>query len=66
MRSVPRYGQLHEGIAMKKHKILAIIIGVLVSFCLGIWFVREMRIDSCLDRGGRWNSEIAICEGATE
>lgn len=63
---VPRYGQLHEGIAMKKNKTLTIIIGLLTIFCLGIWLAREMRIDSCLDRGGRWNNEIAICEGATE
>jgi hypothetical protein len=51
---------------MKKHKFCRALFFLTMIFCLGIWFAREMRIDSCLDRGGRWNNEIAICEDATE
>lgn len=32
----------------------------------GLWFQRELSIDSCLDRGGRWNYEADVCEGASE
>ncbi|MET0859029.1 MAG: hypothetical protein ABWY27_19940 [Telluria sp.] len=51
---------------MKKSKILAFVLGVLVISGIGIWVVREMRVDSCLDRGGRWNAGNSACEGATE
>ena len=32
----------------------------------GFWLRSEIRIDSCLDRGGRWDEAKRMCEGATE
>ncbi|CAN7436379.1 hypothetical protein LJR129_002829 [Acidovorax sp. LjRoot129] len=32
----------------------------------GIWFVREMSIDRCLDRGGAWDYNQARCDMATK
>jgi hypothetical protein len=40
--------------------ILAFVVGV------GIWLAHELRIDSCLDRGGRWDFGRGMCEGARE
>lgn len=37
-----------------------------VVIAVGMWIKREVSIDSCLDRGGRWNYEAAVCEGASE
>jgi hypothetical protein len=51
---------------MNKSRIIVLILGLLVSAGLGTWVAHEMRVDSCLDRGGRWNTEGAKCEGATE
>lgn len=33
---------------------------------LGLWLRNEVRMDSCLDRGGKWDSHQETCEGATE
>jgi hypothetical protein len=51
---------------MKTQKILlgAFVLALLVS--VGLWLRNEVRIDSCLDRGGRWDQEQQMCEGATE
>lgn len=51
---------------MKTRKILfgAFVLALLVAG--GLWLRNEMQIDSCLDRGGRWDQERQICEGATE
>ena len=43
-----------------------LVLLVVVLIAAGMWATRELSIDSCLDRGGRWNYEIAACEGATE
>lgn len=42
---------------------------VLVAIALiaaGLRVKRELSIDSCLDRGGRWHHDVAACEGASE
>lgn len=44
--------------------LVAVLAAVLIT--AGIWVKRELSIDSCLDRGGRWNDETAACEGALE
>lgn len=44
--------------------VLLLLAAVLIA--AGIWIKREASIDSCLDRGGRWNYEVAACEGAAE
>jgi hypothetical protein len=43
---------------------LVLLAAVLIA--AGLWGKRELSIDSCLDRGGRWNYEVAACEGASE
>ena len=40
------------------------LIGVLVGMALGIWFARYVEADSCVDRGGIWNGDTAICDPA--
>jgi len=51
---------------MKTRKILlgASVLALLIA--AGVWLRNEVRIDSCLDRGGRWDIERQMCEGATE
>jgi hypothetical protein len=45
---------------MKKIYIsVALLIVVLLT---GIWFKGQLKIDSCLDLGGRWNYEKKECE----
>lgn len=44
--------------------LLAGLVAALIA--AGLWVKRELSIDSCLDRGGRWNYELVTCEGATE
>jgi hypothetical protein len=31
---------------------------------LALWFHHEIRVDSCLDRGGRWDHGRRACDGA--
>lgn len=50
---------------MKKRNIIIIIsvLGLISITIFGInWIIKFYKIDSCLDRGGRWNSEINKCE----
>lgn len=47
----------------KKLIIAGLIIGVIIALILGtIRIKRFFQIDSCLDRGGRWNYELNVCE----
>jgi len=50
---------------MKTRNILpgAFVLALLVA--VGLWLQNEVRIDSCLDRGGRWDEERRMCEEAT-
>jgi len=50
---------------MKIRKILlgALVLALLVA--VGLWVQNEVQVDSCLDRGGRWDQERQMCEGAT-
>lgn len=50
---------------MKRNKLIigVSIIGLLtITFLLAKWTERFFQIDSCLDRGGRWNYELNKCE----
>ena len=51
---------------MKRSTVVKLVIAIAVFVALVMWLRQELRIDSCLDRGGRWNSELLICEGASE
>jgi hypothetical protein len=49
----------------KKQKVLFVCIAVAVVLSVfSIWLVGELRIDSCLDRGGQWDYEQRKCDGA--
>lgn len=43
-----------------------LVLVAVVLIAAGVRVKREVSIDSCLDRGGRWNHEVAACEGASE
>lgn len=51
---------------MKRSTLIKLAIALVIVGVLVMWFRHQLRIDSCLDRGGRWNSELSTCEGATE
>ena len=57
---------LYLPVRMKTRKRLlgAFVLALMVA--VGLWLRDEVRIDSCLDRGGRWDKERQMCEGATE
>jgi len=47
----------------KKLILWLLIIGGIIALILGTkWINRFFQIDSCLDRGGRWNYELNECE----
>lgn len=41
---------------------LAVLAAVAACAVLGAWVRLQVRIDSCLDRGGRWDHVHAACE----
>lgn len=49
---------------MRKLLLVAFVLALLVV--VGLWLRNEGQIDSCLDRGGKWDEERQMCEGATE
>ena len=51
---------------MKRSTLIKLAVFLVIAVALGIWFLHELRVDSCLDRGGRWNNDLLTCEGATE
>lgn len=36
---------------------------VIAVIAFSFWMTQQLRIDSCLDRGGRWNYKNGNCEG---
>ena len=49
--------------AMKiKKKTLMILLIVAGVAAFAWWLSRELKIDGCLDAGGRWNYKLAVCE----
>ena len=46
---------------MTKKKILTAI-AIIVLVGVGIWLREFLTVDSCLDSGGRWNSDKRECE----
>jgi hypothetical protein len=51
---------------MKINKLLLWTFLLALLVVPGLWLRSELRIDSCLDRGGRWDKNRQICEGAAE
>lgn len=48
----------------KKRLLWMFLLALLVV--VGLRLRNEVRIDSCLDRGGSWDENRQICKGATE
>jgi hypothetical protein len=47
----------------RKLIIVILIIGIIITLILGIkWTKQFFQIDSCLDKGGRWNYELNECD----
>lgn len=50
---------------MSQNRIIVLIIGLLIIMA-GIWTYPKIKqffkVDSCLDKGGRWNYETNKCE----
>ena len=47
----------------KKLTIILFTTGVIIALIFGTkWINRFFQIDSCLERGGRWNYELNVCE----
>jgi hypothetical protein len=50
-------------IKRKSLKIGFLVVGVTLILIFGvIWIIQFMRIDSCLDTGGKWNYDLQKCE----
>lgn len=64
MDLVPTKSVLAANMQIKKLLSFMFLLALLVLFVL--WLRNEVRIDSCLDRGGRWDDSKQLCEGATE
>ena len=43
-----------------------LVLVAVVLIAAGLRVKRELSIDRCLDRGGRWSDEVAACEGASD
>lgn len=50
----------------RKKMVLTICLLLAVIAGTGVWLARELRIDSCLDGGGRWDYAGGKCEGGRE
>ncbi len=47
----------------KSIKTGLLIIGITLILIFGVfWIIRFVRIDTCLDKGGKWNSDLKKCE----
>jgi hypothetical protein len=43
-------------------RIVLIVAAVFMTFWVCSWILHQIKIDSCLDGGGRWNHEKSVCE----
>jgi len=48
----------------RKYKVGIGIIAGILALVFVLWVVRFIKVDKCLDSGGRWNYENSICEYA--
>lgn len=47
---------------MRIIRLLCILVACMASIAVVKWGMHEMRLDRCLDNGGRWNAGSATCE----
>ena len=46
----------------KRTRFVLCALSLLLVVIFGYWLKGFLEIDSCLDRGGRWNYETGTCE----
>lgn len=52
-----------RNVLTRRAKLLVLLIIIIVVFLAGyLYFSNFLEIDRCLDKGGRWNNEMNICE----
>ena len=51
-----------DGDELVKKRTVWILVAVAVVVAISWWGSGQLKIDSCLDSGGRWNYELGICE----
>jgi hypothetical protein len=51
---------------MKRRKQIIVILIIAAFAVLGVWGREQLKIDRCLDQGGRWNYERSACEMRTD
>lgn len=47
---------------MNIRHVLLILLAILAAALAGYFFRGWIEVDRCLDRGGLWNEELAVCE----
>ena len=50
-----------RGIEMKRRTVLVLAALFICVVAAGWWIRNELRIDSCLDNGGRWAADQSAC-----
>jgi len=45
-----------------KRSLVMLVLLAFVILSTGLWMVRQLDIDGCLDAGGRWNYVVDGCE----
>jgi hypothetical protein len=48
---------------MKEMKVAWIVAALVMMTVASLWLHRVSQIDTCLDNGGRWRSQMDLCEG---
>ena len=51
-----------DGGKFVKKRTAWILVAVAVIVAIAWWGSGQLKIDSCLDSGGRWSYELGICE----
>jgi len=46
----------------KRTRFVLCALSLILVIIFGYWLKEFLEIDSCLDRGGRWNYETGTCE----
>jgi hypothetical protein len=46
-----------------KRRFLSGLLLIVALASAALWLRTEWKIDSCLDQGGRWDYQLAACEG---
>jgi len=45
-----------------RSRMILVAIALAVAAAVAWWVARQLSIDGCLDRGGRWDYERSLCD----